>query len=407
MARLFARTLFAFLFPGGTLAAAAVVGVRDDTVSAFISKFAWLFPYPVLGAALLLAWRFNKSRLLYGVVFFILFEAFSHRFAGSGVRGGMRADFFQHVFMLLLPLNVLGYSVWKERGIFTLLGGSRLLLIVLQFLVAVGLYNYWGADIVRVLSSQPVRLPYPDVTLGRPAFILNSAVLVFTSYLFFRYRDPMAHGFFWSMALGLVSLMSENPASVSRFYFSACGLILIIAALESAHRMAYRDELTGLPGRRALNDKLLMMRGIYAVAMLDIDFFKKFNDRYGHDVGDQVLCMVAGKLKHVSGGGRAFRYGGEEFTIVFPRKTMGDALPHLEKLRQTVAEAGFVIRGAERPKKRPKIIRLWGKKKTVSVTVSIGVAERDSRRQPPQALLKKADKALYRAKGAGRNRVAQ
>lgn len=407
MARIFARIIFLFLFPGGILAAAAVVGGRHDTVAAFIGKFVWLFPYPVLGAAFFLAWRFNKSRLLYGVVFCLMLDALLVYSATGRGPGGMREDYFLQVFMVLLPLNFLGYSLWKERGIFTLLGGLRLLLIVLQFLVAVGIYKYWGADILRSLSSRPLEVPYADIRIGLHAFVLNSAVLVVTAFRFFRYRDPMEHGFFWSMALGIVSLMTEEPGFVSRFYFSACGFILIIAALESAHRMAYRDELTGLPGRRALNEKLLMLGGIYSVAMVDIDFFKKFNDRYGHDVGDQVLRMVAGKLKHVSGGGRAFRYGGEEFTIIFPGKTMADVLPHLEKVRQTVADAGFVIRGSGRPQKRPRLTRLWGTKKKVSVTVSIGVAERESRRQQSQALLNKADKALYRAKSAGRNRVAQ
>lgn len=86
--------------------------------------------------------------------------------------------------------------------------------------------------------------------------------------------------------------------------------------------MAYQDELTSLPGRRALKEYLLKLGSEYTIAMFDIDHFKKFNDTHGHDVGDQVLRMVASKLATVSGRGKSFRYGGEEFTLVFSEKSL-------------------------------------------------------------------------------------
>ena len=82
--------------------------------------------------------------------------------------------------------------------------------------------------------------------------------------------------------------------------------------------MAFRDELTGLPGRRALNEKLQRMGRVYTLAMADVDHFKAFNDTHGRR-GDQVLRMVAAQLRRVSGGGHAYRYGGE-FTLVFPAR---------------------------------------------------------------------------------------
>jgi diguanylate cyclase (GGDEF)-like protein len=407
MALVFIRIIFSLLFPGGVLVAAAFAALRLDPAADFVREFFWIFPYPVLLTGLLLAWRFHKSRLLYGVVFFVLTDALLLRFAAGEVMELTRTDFIYRFLLLLLPLNIMGYSLWKERGIFTLRGGLRLILIILQPFMVAGFYLYRQAEALHYLSFEPVQIPYADLELSLPAVVLNLAALLLTFTRFVRYRDPMDHGFFWSFTLALIALLTEDPGFVSSFYFSVCGLILMVAALEAAHGMAYRDELTGLPGRRALNDVLLMMRGIYTVAMLDIDFFKKFNDRHGHDVGDQVLRMVAGKVKQVSGGGKAYRYGGEEFTLIFPGKTKDEALPHLEKLRQTVAHAGFVIRGAGRPKKKPNLPRLWGKKQKVSVTVSIGLAQRESRRQHPHDLIKSADKALYRAKNSGRNRVAK
>jgi len=144
----------------------------------------------------------------------------------------------------------------------------------------------------------------------------------------------------------------------------------------------------------------------YVVAMADIDHFKKFNDTHGHDVGDQVLRMVAIQLSRVTGGGRAYRYGGEEFTILFPNKSVEEALPHLEKTRERIEAASFTLRGPDRPKKKGKDSAKSGGGAVVRVTSSFGAAEKDRGLSDPMAVMKKADDALYRAKKAGRNCVA-
>ena len=137
-----------------------------------------------------------------------------------------------------------------------------------------------------------------------------------------------------------------------------------------------------------------------------IDHFKKFNDRYGHDVGDQVLRMVAAKLAEVGGGGRAFRYGGEEFTILFPGRAVDESLPYLERIRKAVEETRFAVRGPGRPRRKPKKARTNRQsRREASITVSIGVAERDPHNAKPEQVLKAADRALYTAKRAGRNRI--
>jgi GGDEF domain-containing protein len=171
--------------------------------------------------------------------------------------------------------------------------------------------------------------------------------------------------------------------------------------------MAYRDGLTGLPARRALNEELLRLNGQYAIAMVDVDHFKKFNDDHGHEVGDQVLRMVAAELERVGGGGRPYRYGGEEFALLFPGKSAKEVVPHLERVRESIETARFTLRGRDRPRKRPDNPkpRRNAKRKRVSVTVSIGAAGRSDRRSAPSEVAGFADKALYRAKKTGRNRV--
>jgi diguanylate cyclase (GGDEF)-like protein len=139
--------------------------------------------------------------------------------------------------------------------------------------------------------------------------------------------------------------------------------------------------------------------------MLDVDHFKKFNDNYGHDAGDAVLRMIAAKMARVSGGGISYRYGGEEFSIVFAGKNLGDAMHHLETLRESIANSPFIINRVSR--RRNDLKTRSRKSKSVKVTVSIGVADSSARTASAWDLLKLSDKALYRAKGKGRNLVCQ
>ncbi len=173
--------------------------------------------------------------------------------------------------------------------------------------------------------------------------------------------------------------------------------------------MAYRDDLTGLPSRRALNQLLLSLGRRYTIAMLDIDHFKQFNDTHGHDIGDEVLRMVASKIARVGAGGRPFRYGGEEFTIVFPGKSAEQAQVELETLRASIEAYRMLLRGNSRNgSKQPRVTRdrKSPDKRPLAVTISIGYAERNSRLKLPQTVIKAADKALYRAKHQGRNRIS-
>jgi diguanylate cyclase (GGDEF)-like protein len=113
--------------------------------------------------------------------------------------------------------------------------------------------------------------------------------------------------------------------------------------------------------------------------------------------------MVATKLAHVEGGGRAYRYGGEEFAILFPGRTVEETVPYLETVREAVADTAFTIRGRIRAqRKRAKGAR---RRRQASITISIGVAQRDSRRGAADQVIRAADQALYRAKEEGRNRV--
>ena len=138
--------------------------------------------------------------------------------------------------------------------------------------------------------------------------------------------------------------------------------------------------------------------------MADIDHFKQVNDTYSHQAGDEVLRRLAGLLRaEIRAVDVVARYGGEEFSVVFTGKNSEDARPHLETLRQTIADTPFIVNRASRRKGDKKVRR--EKKRSVKVTVSIGVADSKAKAASPWDVLKFADKALYHAKAKGRNCV--
>jgi diguanylate cyclase (GGDEF)-like protein len=251
-------------------------------------------------------------------------------------------------------------------------------------------------------------------------FVCSGATLFIRAL---RLHSPVENGFFWTLLATFLALQFGGTGRIPTAYMATAGLALVGALIESSYFMAYHDELTSLPGRRAFNEAVLALEDRYALAILDIDHFKRFNDAYGHDTGDQVLRMVASRLARLTGGGKAFRWGGEEFAIVFPDKSTNEIIEDLELLRATIENSSFRMRGLDRrnqPRQtdrrkpvnpRRKISRSLRSTpssreiRELSVTVSIGVAEAGTRNRDVEQVIEAADQALYRAKAAGRNRV--
>jgi two-component system, cell cycle response regulator len=167
--------------------------------------------------------------------------------------------------------------------------------------------------------------------------------------------------------------------------------------LQAAMELAVVDPLTGLNNRRYLEPHLAALleqaalRGRpISVMMLDIDHFKHVNDTYGHDAGDQLLKYFSARVKRsVRGADLMCRLGGEEFVVVMPDTNLSTAQIVGERIRAAVAGTPFPLENDAQ---------------SISVTVSIGVADSPGDEQP-NALLKRADQALYRSKNTGRNRV--
>jgi len=189
--------------------------------------------------------------------------------------------------------------------------------------------------------------------------------------------------------------------------FSLSGALMMLYLISASHEMAFNDQLTQLPGRHALDIDLRSPGRKFAIAMVDIDHFKSFNDSYGHDTGDDVLKLVASRIRLVKGKAKIYRYGGEEFTILFKGKTAEQAKVYLEHIRQDIEQYDLVIRDSDsRPKddKYGATKRSDNRSQSVNITISVGVCDSSLERRAKEAI-KRADEALYQAKKAGRNRI--
>ena len=300
-------------------------------------------------------------------------------------------------------------ALWAERSSVLLDLTARLGLMA-SGAAAIALAGKEGtADFFSTLAVQGAlaRLGVPVEALA--ALLATGLTL---TLLLLRYGRPQQAGQWlgfvcmaWALPRG-----AQHPIELALMSAAALTSLSISLAHEGFH-MAFRDELTGLPGRRALNEKLQRMGRVYTLAMADVDHFKAFNDTHGHDVGDQVLRMVAAQLRRVSGGGHAYRYGGEEFTLVFPGKTAAESMPHLEAVRRAIEAYQMRLRDKPaRPRTDQAGLRRRGARggrntRPLRVTVSIGVAERGDALRAPEAVIKAADQALYKAKDGGRNQV--
>ena len=396
------KFIYPFLLPNGLLCAVALFALAQKNLPVELLPFLRVFPFAVVIIGLLLGWRFNRTRLIYAIALMLLVELSMVYFPVETT-----AQLVFQSAALLLPLNLLLVSWFRERGMLNLRGAFWLTVLLAELLTCGGLIHYRPTLIEFWLNYPLFDLPQLQaLPLAQPLLLANGLVLLLFAARSLHNLAAFEASFFWAqlMILAGFSGLGSQPL---RLYLASAGLILIMGILETSHSLAYRDELTGLPGRRALNEALAKLGSRYTLAMLDIDHFKKFNDTHGHDVGDQVLKMVAGKLAAVSGGGKVFRYGGEEFSVILPRRQIEDALPYLERLRQAVEDSRFVPRGKDRPKKKPKRRPTGGKKRenALKVTISIGAAERDAQLNTAAAVIKAADQALYRAKKAGRNQV--
>jgi diguanylate cyclase (GGDEF)-like protein len=414
-------TLKALVMPGGILLLGVGVLLYSGWLTLALPALTFLH-YSALIGGMLLAWRFHSSRIFFALlVLFLAGQALAF-FSTGHLSPGTPAWRTVQAVALLVPLDFVLIAMMHERG------------FTVSAIAPIGLLLFVQSVIVAVLSRAAAGSPssahtrHAAGTISLPDYVLYTfaAAAVFLLVRFLLTRKPGDSALLWSLSSFLLALHFTGAARISTIYSATAACILMASIVENSYLLAYHDELTSLPSRRAFNDALLRLQAPYSIAVVDIDHFKRFNDTYGHDTGDQVLRLVAASLARVTGGGRAYRCGGEEFTILFPGKAISEVVDHLEQARATIESSEFRFRGNERrqtprgPDRRNEITRSRVKKghairqlaqekravqSPLSVTVSIGVAAWTKQGSDPDVVLQSADEALYRAKAGGRNKV--
>jgi diguanylate cyclase (GGDEF)-like protein len=399
-----------FTAPIGMLAVALFLSEHLVLLPGLLAVLKAYGPPLALAVGALLSISFKRGRALFAIV--SLAAAY---FAFPSVvddPGSFASRTIWGAVCVLVPANIAIYSIVRERGALNAFGVRRLALISFECLVVLNII----LDSRHAVTDALYLRLFPGAIFADPrvpdlAILVVACALVVTAANSIVKKSMIDAAFAGSIVAFAAACQATSAPEAFAIYIAAAAGTITVGVLQDSYRMAFRDELTGLPGRRALNERLMSLVGHYAIAMVDVDYFKSFNDKWGHDVGDQVLKLVASRLQHPGRGGEAYRYGGEEFTILFPGKRLSEVFPRLDALRHDIETYRFLMREGDRTEKddaKPHSGAPSAAGRTlVSVTVSIGVAEKVERASRSDDVLRAADAALYRAKAEGRNRVCR
>ncbi|WP_036798993.1 GGDEF domain-containing protein [Photobacterium marinum] len=367
-------------------------------------------PYILLGIVILLSQPFNQGKtaltaVLMLIAFYVIQTHLQSPLADN------KTHLIYILLVTLLPLNLLQLHLLPERRLFSRFGSGYIIFLVLQVAWASLVANHfaerdlsqlWDSYLYAIpgVSPMPVLLILLYLGVG---FACGSTIL--------KRNHGYDQAIFISLVFAGITFSVFQQAFISSTAFSVAAILLLLNIITCSHELAYIDQLTGIPSRRALETEMKYLGRTYTLAMLDIDHFKNFNDTYGHDTGDDVLKLVASFLKQIKGGAEVFRYGGEEFTILFKGKETAQCIEYLEHFRKEIADFEIQLK---QPDVQPEDEKTGTKKhkkqdskaKPIKVTVSIGVADSFPDHKPAN-VIKEADVALYKAKESGRNQVCQ
>jgi GGDEF domain-containing protein len=408
--------------PGGVLLLGVALLLYSGWLTLTLPALSFLY-YCALIGGMLLAWRFHSSRSFFALLVLFLAQGAIALFGEGHVSPGTPVWVALEAIAVLVPVDFVLIALMQERGFSVSAAAPVGLVLFVQFVIVAVLCRT-----AEGLPSTPAHVHHlaapVSVSLPSYALVVFAAAATFLLARFLFTHKPIDSALLWSLSAFFLSLRFTAITRVSTVYSATAACILAASIVENSYLLAYHDELTSLPSRRAFNDALLRLQAPYSIAVVDIDHFKRFNDTYGHDTGDHVLRLVAAGLARVTGGGQAYRCGGEEFNILFAGKTTAQVVDHLEQLRAKIESSEFHPRGGDRrqaprgPDRRNQ--RTSGRTRkghairqlaqdsaptAFSVTVSIGVATSAKEGSDPEHVLQAADKALYRAKANGRNRV--
>jgi diguanylate cyclase (GGDEF)-like protein len=382
----------------------------------FLYDLLYLIPYILFILSAVLGLRINQTRIFFIMILWLLiyFIISNPSFA---LLDKHNLGQFSKLLSLILPFMIMLIFLFNEDHILGTGSLIRSLSIILLLILAIWASISRPQFLNKFIVFNKV-LRFENWALPDLLWLPFSGIII----LFFmpNLKERSIIPFKIAVAISLIPLLLVlNTISIRtmnseiKVFISISFTFIAILSLYTIYRVywekAYIDELTVLPNRRAFNEQLKKLGKNYTIAMIDIDHFKNFNDTYGHTEGDNVLRFIA---KHIKDRikGSVFRYGGEEFSVLFKRGRINEVYWQLDRMRQKLALKDFYIRLPEKDRKN-KSEQDRGKRssktKKVKLTVSIGMAQKTVNLKNVEEVIKKADKALYDAKNKGRNRCVK
>ncbi|MAZ66322.1 MAG: hypothetical protein CMF25_04365 [Kangiellaceae bacterium] len=383
--------------------------------------------YVFAAFGLILAWRFNKNRELITTIFitacywcydqfvlghlangewtyrYIVLKDYlwQYRYDVNSGELDLTTEFALIAVCALTPLNVMIAQFAKQSGKLFLQIALAIVLIGLEVGGVYYVITNHMIDIHQTLT-QPLFGSWDQEKSPQITWIVMGVVTLLAIWQLAQHKIKLDYiATLGAIILGCI--LAPNATAFSIF-FSLSLLVMTVTMVKRLSSQAYLDELTGISSRRKLIEDSESLMPPFTIAMLDVDHFKQFNDRYGHKVGDQVLKMVAGQMKQSVKKGHVYRYGGEEFTALFPRASIEDVRSELEHLRQGIESYPFIVRKRSKHKVADSNDPST-QDQHARVTISIGVAQALSDIETVDQVIENADQALYEAKSNGRNRI--
>ena len=355
-----------------------------------------------------LAWRLNQNRLTMMAPALAVAAAWLLAQSQAGL-GRSAAE----AWLLCLPLGLALSLLPPEGALLSERSVGRLLLAFLPAGLAWAVLSASPFDARQLLDWRMAGAPGAGLS-----HLAHVSLLLLAPALWWRWHAKI-EAVLLTLSGGLLGQVlvawaiqsaAPPPLLAARVWLASqllFGVAMAVGLFFLYWQRVYLDELTAIPNRRALDEALSHLSGPWAMAMVDIDHFKKFNDSYGHDQGDDVLRLVARHLAE-STNGRAYRYGGEEFCVLCPGLDTEAVEAIMEGSRAGLARRRFHIRLPKAIRKKtgpPDRGSLSAPTTKVQVTISVGVASPDKRHPDAAQVMKLADEGLYKAKENGRNNV--
>lgn len=394
-----------WVWPGLLFLLLAILLATFGADASWLAAATGVYPRLVVyTAAFVLAWRFRRSRVA-AVLLGLFMMDLLLRPSSSAFQPGVGSiwDASGVLFLLMMPV----VAAMKDRGVPSRRGFTQVAIVLAG--LGSGLL-FWAVRPELLSWTWQPFLPWDLSELGLSDAMLVAGLfaLLLTGGLAVGRGHRLDKGFFFIAIAFLLALRGGSDSVESTVYLTMAGLILLVNVMEKLYSFSARDDVTGLPTRRALRQEIKRAGGTYALAFVGVDHYNDLYDRYGRDTSDRVVKRIAMHLGKTSVTGPVFRYDNKEFVIVYSGRGRDEVLGDLEMLRADIEDFRFALRpkahgnGQGEAAQYPAV--RW------SLTVSVGVAERGEKKGWAArfgAITREARGALHRGQKAGGNIVSK